>query len=545
MQKPVNAVTRIMSLVRLERKEITSIYFHAILNGLIQLSLPIGIQSIINFVLGGALSASLIILITLVVGGVLCAGLLQIGQMRIIEKIQQKLFVRYTHDFADRIPKLDLRKLDNYYLPGLMNHFFEIPTLQKSMSKLLLDIPTATIQMLFGLLLLSLYHPAFILFGILLVAILWGILYYSGNNGLNSSIAESGYKYEVASWLQELARLVKSFRFSKGSSINLKRADEKTSQYLSARNAHFSILQFQFKILVVFKVLITASMLIVGSFLLVNQQLNIGQFIAAEIVIITVIGSVEKLIGNLESVYDVLTSVEKIGKITDKPLETNGSYVLPYADSGLSVELKNLTFGYTDESHELNNISCKIQPGQKICITGPEGSGKSTLLRLLTGAYDGYEGSILVNGLPLGNYNRPSLRSQTGILLSQQDIYNATLWENITMGNDSIETEQVIRLFEKTGLSGYLASLKKGFDTMLETSGKRLSRNVIHKILLVRALAGNPRLLLLEEPWLGLEENYATQVKNLLLQEFPGTTVLIVSNDEVFAARCDQQIRLS
>ena len=160
-------VTRILKLLKLERKEITAVYFYAILNGLIQLSLPVGVQAIVGFVLGASMRASLVVLIVLVVLGVLIAGIMQINQMKIIEKIQQKLFVRYSFAFAERIPKLDLKKTDNIYLPELVNRFFDITVLQKSLSKILLDIPTASIQIIFGLILLSFYHPAFIFFGIM------------------------------------------------------------------------------------------------------------------------------------------------------------------------------------------------------------------------------------------------------------------------------------------------------------------------------------------------------------------------------------------
>jgi ABC-type bacteriocin/lantibiotic exporter with double-glycine peptidase domain len=378
----------------------------------------------------------------------------------------------------------------------------------------------------------------------MLVLTLWLILYYSGNRGLSTSLDESMYKYKVASWLEEMARLVKTFKFSKGSSLNLEKADEFTTSYLIARNQHFNILQFQYKILVGFKVLITASMLIVGSVLLVNQQLNIGQFIAAEIVIITVINSVEKLIGNLDSVYDVLTSVEKIGKIADQPIEADGNMEFPTQQQGIAVQMQQVSFGYTDNTIELSGLSMSITPGQKVCISGGESKGKSTILKLLTGAYTNYTGSIMINGLPIGNYNLDSMRSKIGIMLDQQGVFNGTIWENISMGNPHIHHEQVILLFEMTGLQDYLAGQKKGLNTVLSTAGNKLSERVLRKILLIRALVGNPKMLLLEEPWLGLEEHQKRSIQQYLLNALPDTTVLVVSNDNEFASKCDQVIEI-
>ncbi|HVZ57386.1 MAG TPA: ABC transporter ATP-binding protein [Chitinophagaceae bacterium] len=544
MTPAVHPVARVLNLVHLERKEIATIYLYAILSGLIQLSLPVGIQAIIGFVLGGAMVASLAILIGLVVLGVLFTGMLQIGQMEITEKIQQKIFLRYTYLFADRIPRLSLEKTDRYYLPELVNRYFEIPTLQKGLAKLLLEIPTALIQILFGLVLLSLYHSSFILFGLLLILILWLILHYSGIRGLRASLAESHYKYTTGAWLEEMARHVKTFKFSKGSAIGARKADEQATGYLKHRNEHFGVLKWQFRVLVAFKVIITAAMLIVGSLLLVNQQLNIGQFVAAEIVIITLIGSVEKLIGNLETVYDVLTAVDKLSAMTEAPVEEEGTRPLESPPGGLRLEAGRLRFAYPDQEPVLEEATFHISPGQWVCIRGEEGSGKSTLLRLMSGAYRAYEGTFTIDRLPPGNFESGSLRSRMGILLQQQDIFQGTLWENVTMGHADIRLEEITDLFHGLGLDDYLASLPKGLDTPLDPMGNRLPRSVVLKLLLVRALAGRPALLLLEDPWLGMHASYRRQVIRLLRAKYPRTTVVIATQDLEFAGEADQVLEI-
>jgi ABC-type bacteriocin/lantibiotic exporter with double-glycine peptidase domain len=469
---------------------------------------------------------------------------MQVSQMRIIEKVQQKIFVRYSFAFSERIPNLDLKKADSVYLPELVNRFFDVTILQKGLSKLLLDIPTATIQIFFGLILLTFYHPAFILFGVLLISILWLILYYTGNRGLQTSIAESNYKYSIAAWLEEMARVIKSLKFSSTNDFSQLKTDEKVTGYLHARTSHFKILLQQFYTLIGFKVIITAAMMIVGSILLVNQQLNIGQFIAAEIVIILVINSVEKLIGNLDNMYDVLTSVEKLSSMTEKPVEESGRLSFNPGSNGVSVQMQNVSFGYTATSPILQNINLLIKPGEKVAIAGADGKGKSTLLKLLTGAYNDFTGSILVDNIPIGNYNLDSLRSQTGILLSQQDVFQGTLLENITMGNPNVSMEQIKGLAERSGLISFVASLSKGYDTELDATGKRLPRNIVHKILFVRALAGNPSLLLMEEPWQGVDEKNRNILQEMLLHESRNTTLLVATNDPAFHQQCDKIIYL-
>lgn len=540
MELSLSPVARMFHLVREEKSDITSIYFYAIFNGLIQLSLPVGIQAIIGFVLAGTMSASLGLLIGLIVTGVLLVGLLQIAQMKIIERIRQKIFVRYAYAFADRIPRLDLRRADAVYLPELVNRFFDTVSLQKSFSKLLLDLPTATIQILFGLILLAFYHPAFILFGIMLVFLLWLILYFTGSKGLESSLEKSTYKYALVAWLEETARMVKSFKFAAGSQLHIKRADETTIQYLGARTRHFAILLLQYRSLVAFKVIITAAMLIVGVILLLNQQMNIGQFVAAEIIILTIINSIEKIIVNLDSVYEVLTSVEKVSKLTDKPVEASGTYLLS-AENGISLKAERLGFAYPDRT-VLRDLSFQIASGEKVCITGRDGSGKSTLLKILTGVYDGLDGALLLNGVPIGNYNIDSLRQKTGIFFLYENIFNGTLWENLTMGK-TVDQSYLHTLVQQSGLGNFLQTLPQGYDTELDATGKRLPMNVVQKILLVRAMAHQPKLLLLEEPWRGLEEPYRSQIQALLLS-LPGTTVVVATNDESFLQKAGQVIRL-
>ncbi len=537
-----NPLVRIARLVREEKSEISSVYFYAILSSLIQLSLPLGLQAIIGFILGGAMSTSLVILIVLVVAGVLTNGLLQMNQMKIIERIQQKIFVRYSFAFTAHIPRLDLQKIDSFYLPELVNRFFDIPVLQKSLSKILLDFPISVTQILLGLLLLSFYHPAFIFFGVLLILLLTLIFYITGDKGFQTSLEKSNYKYEVAGWLEEMARVIKQFKFSAHHSLHEKKADEKVVKYVVARKAHFSILLLQYKVLIALKVIVTAAMLIVGCMLLLDQQINIGQFVAAEIVIIIVINSVEKLIVNLDSVYSTLTSVEKINKLLDKPAEKEGTFTVEQNEA-FSVEFRNVSFAYQEDRPILSNVSFRVKPGQKIAVTGKDGSGKSTILKLLTGAYVDFRGSVLVNEVPIGNYNLEYLRSNTGIVLSQQDLFAGTVWENITLGNENIDKAYISKLVNSISLSTYISNLKEGYDTVLDPTGKRLPRNVVQKILLTRALAHKPKLLLLEEPWSGLDEAPRLQIQHLLLNEVDAT-IIIATNDSHFIRQADEVVAI-
>jgi ATP-binding cassette subfamily B protein len=484
---PGNSLKKIYQILHLDRKDISAIYMFAILAGMVQLSLPLGIQTIIGFVMAGSVSTSIVILIVLVVTGTFLNGLLQVKQLSVIEKLKQKIFLRHALEFSDRLPKLDVEKLDNYHLPELVNRFFDTISLQKGLEKLLLDLPTAIIQILLGLLLLSFYHPVFIGFGIALLTIVILIIRSTSQQGLSAAMQSSDEKYKTVAWLQETARLVNSFKYSNGA-YHVNRTDNLIVKHLEARTSYFKILLLQFWSLISFKIIVTASMLIVGTVLLVDQQINVGQFIAADIVIITIIGSVEKLIVSLDKIYDAMVSVEKLGKVTEAVTETSGTIELADINQGVSIQFNNVSYAYSEGAATLTNINVTVSPGQWVQVSGKSGSGKSTLLRLLTGAYKKFEGIILVDGQPIGSYNLPSLRRLTGVLLSSQDIFQGTLWENITVGNQQATVQEVTDYANKTGLAGFIQGDKRGLATPLDAMGKKLPKHIRQKILLLRAL---------------------------------------------------------
>jgi ABC-type bacteriocin/lantibiotic exporter with double-glycine peptidase domain len=541
------SIRRFFEVIRLEKKEVSAIYFFAILSGLIQLTLPLGIQAIINFAQAAAgqskLPASMWLLILLVVLGVLASGVMQISQMRVVEKIQQRIFTRYAFEFTYKIPRLTTSATENYYLPELVNRFFDTVSLQKALSKLLVDIPLAVIQILFGLILLSFYNPVFILLGLLLLTVLYGVLYYTAKPGLEASLRESNYKYSVAGWLEELARAFKSFKVAGNHNLHLKKTDTLLEGYLQSRTEHFHVLKFQYWSLIFFKLLITAAMLIIGAILLIDQELNLGQFIAAEIVILTVLAAVEKLILSLDKAYDLLTSLEKLTKLTDKETEKGGSLLFDPAGNGIAIEAHKLSFGYNVNNTILKDIDFSIKSGQKVSITGDAASGKSVLLDLMTGSLEQQRGNLLINGLPIKNHQLESYRKHIGVFYHEQDIFNGTLFDNLTMGDCDISTKELMELADVVGLQSFITSLPNGFDTELEPTGKGLSTVIAKKILLLRAFASKPKLLLLDEPFELAGGDDCRKIATYLMQ-LQNTTVIVVTANIDFMKQSDMLIIL-
>jgi len=535
---------RLISMLKLDKRDVLQTFYYAIFGGFVNLSLPLGIQAIINLIQGAQISTSWIILVILVTGGVAFAGLLQLMQIRIIENVQQKIFTRASFEFTYRFPKIKMSELRDYYPPELANRFFDTLNVQKGLSKILLDVPASLLQIIFGLLLLSFYHPFFIIYGILLLLLIYVVFKFTIQKGMDTSLDESKQKYKVAHWIQEVARSLISFKLSGKTSLAVDKNDVLVADYLKARESHFRILVIQFIQMVGFKVLVTGGLLLIGGLLVLNQEMNIGQFVAAEIIILLVINSVEKLIRSLETFYDLLTSLEKLGQVVDKELENQkGEFPLSEAED-LQVELESVSFGVNEKENILENISLKIAPRSSQLIVGSNGSGKSTLLRLIAGILDPNEGDIYVNNSSLRGINPNHYRSFIGQSLIEETPFEGTILENITFGNTSIPQKDLQWAIESVGLQPFVKKQAKGLNTIIYPEGKQIPNTVAKKIVLARSIVHKPKLLLLKDPLNQFDEIDALRIMNFLIDENNPWALVVVSQDQKWIGRCKKIITM-
>ncbi|MFN7099564.1 MAG: peptidase domain-containing ABC transporter [Flavobacterium sp.] len=536
---------RFYNLLSLDKKDVYQIFFYAIFAGLISLSLPLGIQAITNFIQSGRVSASWIVLIVLVVFGVALVGILSLMQLRITENLQQKIFVRSSFEFGARLPKIKTEALYNTYPPELANRFFDTLTIQKGTSKLLIDFSAALLQIAFGIILLSLYHPYFIVFGLLLFLLLYFIFKFSYNSGLETSLKESKFKYKVAGWLQEMARNSFSFKNDLNYNFGLQKNNTIVSDYLNYREKHFKVIQRQFTQLILFKVIITASLLSIGGFLVLSQQMNIGQFVAAEIIILLVINSVEKIILGLETFYDVLTSVEKIGQVTDLNLEEEVGFDSDTCYNRIALETENLSFKFPDSPIEiLQSLSIKIEQGEKIVIDGANGSGKTTLIRILSGLLQPTSGAFYINDDTFKKINLKQYRSQIGTIISGETPFEGTLLENITFNDPSVTSEDLKWAIDGVQLSGFIKALPKGLDTAIFPEGKQLSSSNAQKVLLARSIIHKPKILFYEDPTDVMDEKVANEIIDFITADSHKWTIIVSSKNPYWKTKCTRRITM-
>jgi ABC-type bacteriocin/lantibiotic exporter with double-glycine peptidase domain len=524
-------LTRVWNLLTPDRVEIRNIYIFAIFSGVISLGLPLGIQMIINFIQLGQLSASWFLLVGLVVAAIGFSGVMNILQLRITENLQQRIFTRSAFEFAYRIPKIKLEALRNYYHPEINARFFDTLTIQKATSKLLIDFMAASLQIVFGLGLLAFYHSFFIFFGVGLLFLLYIIIRLTSKGGYKTSLKESSQKYKVVNWLNEI-NIARSSVRNAGTNFHLTVIDEKLKGYINARKNHFRILVQQYGYLILFKILIALCLLIVGGLLVVNQEMNIGQFVASEIIIVLVLSSVEKIILNLDLVYDVLTSIEKIGQVTDLPIEERkGSHLFVHSEKGVHVEIKGLNFQMEETTlSALNQFTMHALPGQKISIVSDSSLSSKSLFLILLGHLNKYTGSIFLDNQPLENLDQNEMLKSTGAVLAEDKLIFGSVKENILFGRTDFQLIDVIDVCRQLGIDDNIEQLKEKYETLINPDYLVIPHDVERKILLARVMLTKPKLMLLENLSAGMNNK---QLESLLaaINSIKDCTLIIASQN--------------
>ncbi len=536
---------RLGALLMAERGNIGLVYAYATLVGLFSLTLPLGVQAIIGLVSGGLLLQPVILLILFVVVGTLATGVLQVLQLAAVESIQQRIFARIALEFSIRVPRISVERAWREDLPERMNRFFEVLTIQKSLGKLLTGTTTALLQVVFGLLLLTFYHPYFTLFGLGLAGTLALIVRLTGPRGLETSLMESAYKYRTVHWLEEIARAVHAFKAGGRGALALERMDGHVSGYLRYRQRHFRVLVVQAMAAIGFKTIVTGALLVLGSTLVIDRQITLGQFVAAELVIVTVLAGIEKLVGSLAEVYDVLTSVTKLGGVTDLALEPTEGLALAAHGGGLALKVDGLTYRYPSvERPALSDLTFEIRAGERIAVTGPDGSGQSTLLHVLAGMRSGYSGTVQLDGITLHDLEPAALRDRIGLVLGSAELFEGTVEDNITLGRTGLGPADVLAALDRVGARDAVQAMPEGSRTVLRNGARGLASTLRVRLLVARAIVGAPRLVLVDECLALVEPGPRRALVAALTDRAAPWTLLAVTHTREMLEACDRVLVL-
>jgi ABC-type bacteriocin/lantibiotic exporter with double-glycine peptidase domain len=528
-----------------ERGDLWVVLIYGIAVGVLSLAVPIAAQSLVNTAAFGTLLQPVVVLALVVFGMMVLAGGLRGIQVAVAERLQQRLFARMAIDVAHRLARTRQEAWDEHRGTELVNRFLDVMTIQKATALILLDGFAILLQTVIGMTLLALYSPFLLGFDVLLLAGMAFVIFGLGRGAVRTSVEESYRKYEVVAWLEELARVPLAFKGPHGATLALRQADEVTQAYLEARQGHFRVLLRQVLGSLALQAVASALLLGLGGWLVVRQQLTLGQLVAAELVVTPVVSSFAKVGKYLESLYDLLAAVDKVGYLFDLPLERAGGE--PLSGSGArpaSLRFQGVTLTPPGPGRPmLEEVTLEVAPGSRVAVMGPHGSGKSMLMSLALGLRMPTRGTVELDGMDLREARVEEVRSQVA-LVRGIDLFEGTLLDNIRVGREGLSPQEVREALAAVRLLEEVTALPEGLQTHLSGGHLPLSTGQAQRLMLARALAGRPRLLVLDEALDSLDADVRTQVLDTVLAPGAPWTVLLTTHVPELAARCERVLRL-
>lgn len=529
---------RLRTLLRPERRDIAAVVVFAAAVAVLSLATPIAVESLVNTVAFGVLMWPVVVIAGVLMACLGLAAAIRAMQVYVIECVQRRLFVRVVADYARRLPRLKVEAFDHRYGPELANRFFDVLNVQKTLAFLLLDGVALVVTAVVGMVVIAFYHPFLLGFDILLILMIVFLLFGLGWGGVRTSLHESHAKYDVAAWLEELLRCPRAFKFAGGPRFALDKADRLAGEYVSARRAHFRIVWRQTVFALGLQAVAGTSLLGLGGYLVINRQLTLGQLVAAELIVALVVASVAKLGKYSEAYFDLMAGAEKLGLLTDLPLDRAGGEVLT-GTGGMAVRVR----GVDHVSHRSlpTHGEWHVAAGERVAVVGPAGSGKTTLFEMLCGMREPEHGTVELDGVNLRGLALDRLREQVA-LVERADVFIGTIDENVRVARADLSLPEVRQALQVVGLLGVAHALPQGLDTPLLPDGGPLSAGQAVRLTLARAIVGQPRMLILDGVLDGLDHRECPDLLSHLFDRAAPWTLLVSTADPAVVGLCDRVI---
>lgn len=523
----MSPMQRFLHLVWMDRASLFLLCCYATGAGLLALAVPLAAQALVNTIVQGLFLQPLLVLTVAVFAGLLLSGILKSMQLAIAEGVQQRLFARLGLRLTELLPRFDSQAFRQKKGPEELNKFFEVVNIQKSWNKLLMDVPTSGVELLLSFSFLALYGPNLLTLAVLLSLLALLVITLLGYGGLRTSMAESKVKYQLAGWLEQVARSQDTWKLTNAARHALSRSDSLMSGYLKYRQSHFAVLLRQLATYYFFNAVVVAGLLGYGGWMVIEREISVGQLVAIEIVILNLLKSAEKLVRSGEAYFDLLTGLDKVGYLLETPLERSLDRVCEETNLGCALHLRGLTFRYEpDKTPVLDDLELLVPSLGRITILGREGAGKSTLAQLMGGLLKPQRGQVEVDGVEVSRLQR----GDWSWLHPGHELLDASVEENIRMGRE-LTAADLHRALELSGLSDHLPWLSEGLETELTWAGKNLSSAQVARLQLARCLAGSPRLLLLDHEFSALEPEARRRVMSRLFDSSRRWTLINFTYD--------------
>jgi ATP-binding cassette subfamily B protein len=528
---PTSPYARLRQMIFEDKNDLVLILIYTFFSGLFSLSIPLATQILVNTIAAGVFLQPLSVIAGAVLAGLTFVAVLRLATFWIVEKIRQRTFARVALRLAYRVPYIQHKAISKEYLPELVNRFFDTITVQSGWFNFLLDAPAAALQVIVGLLLLAVYSPWLLLFDLVVIGFFLLEVFVLGYGGYQTRSDETTQRFRIAEWLEELARCETSIKMNGIPTFLVNHADNLLVEYVKLREAQFKVLFRQSAGLFFFQALSSAGVLGFGGYLVIDRQMTMGQLVASLLIVNMVLPGLERLVRNMQNVYELLSALGKIGYVEDLPMERKGGETLPSSNLGASLDVRNLSFAYEHKAEILHGLDLTIAAGDKISLFGPNGSGKSTFAEIVCGLLEPSSGLVQVNGIDVRDLSLASLRKGVALVGDTNEIFPGTIIENVGLGREDVSHADILWALDMVRFGDELKHLPNGLHSELTSSARNLSRGQLQKLLLARAIAKRPQLLILDEAFTAIEERSKLDMLDRIYAADIPWTIIDISHD--------------
>ncbi|HKK51547.1 MAG TPA: ABC transporter ATP-binding protein [Myxococcota bacterium] len=513
-----------------ERKTLIAVVAYSALIGVISLAIPLAVQSLVNSLAFGRVLQPLIVLSLALLLLLSLAAALRVLEVYIVELLQRRVFVDVARDVARRLPAALPEAGGPWGLTERINRFFDVVGAQKSSSFLLLNATEIVMSTVAGLLVLAFYHPYLLIFDIVLVIALGIVLFRLGRGGVETAVEESHAKYDLAAWLESIARRQQRFASPEGAAWGTRQTERRIVDWLTRRAHHFDIVLRQTIGFATIQALSSASLLGLGGFLVWDGQISLGQLVASELIITGVMAQLAKFGKHVESFYDLNASVEKLGMLLDLETEPTSGELLEKGETGIAVELQDLAL-------QGSRCTLSIGSGDRVGLARLPHRARRDLFDVIYGTRTPESGNVLLDGAPVTSLAPRTRRHQIALVRGGLPV-SGTLEDNLTSGDARATAGQIRRLLEEVGLGSMLSELPDGLETWIHPDGDPLDRSQLIALDVARALLRGPRLLLVDHALDRVGNEHLEPLLAALTRPEAPWTLLIASDRPEVLERC-------
>lgn len=267
-----------------------------------------------------------------------------------------------------------------------------------------------------------------------------------------------------------------------------------------------------------------------GLIMVAYSDLSIGMMFAMFGYIWFMMTPVQDILSMQYSYATAKGALGRINKILELRVEKNGQEILNPNGKGIEIKIESLSFNYSFDKPLLQDISFEIKSREKIALIGPSGSGKTTLAQVISGFYVKNSGDIKYNGISIDDIDKRSLRDSIFLVLQMPILFNNTLRFNITMGDEAISDDSILKALDTAQLGDMFSNMNEGLDTVVGKHGIRLSGGQRQRLSIARMIIADPSIVIFDESTSALDVNTESKLFNSLKEILKDKTVITIAH---------------